>query len=93
MKPDDGWLPMAAKEICEMMKLCQTGVNRIKKAASSFSDVEFVGNKTGGLGGIANDTAFIRFDDNHCAILTIFTAYSPLSLAERENVIAESVRT
>ncbi len=89
-KADNLWVSVAANHICEIMKMCKTGVNRIRKGVSTLSDVEYIGNKTGSLGGIANDTAFIQFQDKQCAIVTIYTYLSPLSLEEREGVMARA---
>lgn len=89
---DDEWLSVAANHIIPIMKMCKTGSNRIRKAVADLTDVECVGNKTGSLGGIANDAAFIQFKDGTSAVMTINTSQSPLSLSEREAVIASAAR-
>ena len=72
------------------MKTCKTGDNHIRKVASKLTDVECVGNRTGGLGGIANDTAFIKYQNGTAAIITIFTCLSPRSVVDRETVIVRA---
>lgn len=86
----NSWLGKAARTICEKMEHCKTGPNMIKKGISQCDlPYDQFGHKTGGLGGIRNDAAFIHLKSGEWAILSIYTCQSPLLLKERDQIIAD----
>lgn len=84
------WLSNAAKLICFKMEQCGTGLDLIRKGASNYSThIKTIGDKTGSIGGILNDAAFIQFDNDQWMILSIYTCLSPLERTARTRVVAD----
>lgn len=84
------WLAKAAKLICVKMEQCDTGIDLIRKGTSNYSShIKTFGDKTGGIGGVLNDAAFIQFDNDQWMILSIYTCLSPLERSARMAIIAE----
>lgn len=89
-KDEENWLSQAAKIICGIMEDCETGIESIKEGLKDCKDMEKIGNKTGSIGSVVNDAAFIKFENGECAILSIFTCFSSLEdKLPREKVIAD----
>jgi beta-lactamase class A len=89
-KDESSWLSKAAKLICSKMEQCGTGIDLIRKGASNYSShIKTIGDKTGSIGGVINDTAFIQFDNDQWMILSIYTCLSPLERSARSAVIAD----
>lgn len=89
-KEEATWLAKAAKLICSKMEGCKTGVDLIRKGAAGYSShIRLIGDKTGSLGGVLNDAAFILFDNNQWMILSIYTCLSPVEISARRAVIAD----
>jgi beta-lactamase class A len=85
----DTWLVKAAKWIYQAMEGCRTGLALIRKGADAYQDkIGRIGDKSGSLGGIMNDTAFIEFNNKSWLIISIFTNLSPLEKQAREAIIA-----
>jgi beta-lactamase class A len=89
-KNESSWLSKAAKLICSKMEQCGTGIDLIRNGASNYSShIKTIGDKTGSIGGVINDTAFIQFDNDQWMILSIYTCLSPLERSARSAVIAD----
>lgn len=84
------WLGAAAKILFDKMQQCVTGLDMVRKSANPYgSHIKRIGDKTGSIGGIVNDAAFIQFDNEEWMILSIHTCFSPLEKAARTAVIAD----
>jgi hypothetical protein len=87
---DSTWLTKAAKLICVKMEQCETGLDLIRKGTSNYSShIKTIGDKTGSIGGILNDAAFIQFDNDQWMILSIYTCLSPFERSARMAIIAD----
>ena len=70
------------------MYQCKTGKDLIRKATLLYpSHVENIGDKTGSMGGIVNDAAFMHLKDGQWIIMTIYTCLSPLEKEARQSII------
>lgn len=92
-KTDNTWLTFASKHVFEIMQRCKSGNNLIKAAANTLPHISHFGHKTGGLGSIRNDTAFIEFENGNKIILTIFSYASLQSLKLREELIQQYAKS
>lgn len=84
------WLGASAKILFDKMQQCVTGLEMIRKSANHYcSHIKRIGYKTGSIGGIFNDAAFIQFDNDQWMVLSIHTCFSPLEKSARTAVIAD----
>ncbi|MFO1259292.1 MAG: serine hydrolase [Gammaproteobacteria bacterium] len=86
-KQEVEWISQAKEFIFSTMNRCLTG-DRVIKAGASILAPHTFGSKQGAIGGIRNDTAYIEFDDQNKAIISIHTCKSKEPLRRRDEVIA-----
>lgn len=78
----------ASKLIIAKMQNCITGKNMIRKALEYYDPI-MIGDKTGSIGGVTNDTAYVHLPNDMWIVLSIYSCYSPLEKAAREKIIAD----
>lgn len=84
------WLSQSARILCDKMQLCTTGSNLIRAGTSLYSSfINKIGDKSGSMGGVLNDVAFIQFNNGQWMIFSIYTCLSPQERQVREKIISD----